>query len=82
MADEDFDYALQRIVGLISQHRSALPNNSLSVTANITTPPDLVALPDKGLGTSATLIHLETSILPNLAQGHAGPRYYGFQMPN
>jgi hypothetical protein len=80
MANEEFEFdaALLRITDLISKHRSSLRDKSLPVTANLTNTPELISLPDKGLGTRSTLDHLETSILPNLAQGHAGPRYYGF----
>ena len=73
----DFDSALNALPQLIKAHLSSLQSNSLPVTANLKSIPTLPYLPATGLGTTKTFEHLQSSILPNLAQGHAGPRYYG-----
>ena len=73
----DFAKAVNSLSELITEHVNSLTSSSLPVTANLTTPPPLPALPNVGLGTSETLNHIRSTILPNLAQGHAGPRYFG-----
>jgi hypothetical protein len=77
MDDSDINTVLNALPQVIGIHVSSLLNNSLPTTANVKSIPVLPSLPSTGLGTSKTFEHLESSILPNLAQGHAGPRYYG-----
>jgi hypothetical protein len=77
MEDEGFYKVLSEFPGLVTQHRAELRSTSTPVTANLVDPPQLPPLPSIGLGTADTIAHLQRTILPNLAQGHAGPRYYG-----
>jgi len=63
---------------LIAQQQRSLNSANVPVTANINgASTDLPEIPSKGLGTFETFNHLQSAILPNLAQGHAGPRYFG-----
>lgn len=77
MADEGFYKALCEFPGLVAEHQTNLQSSSTPVTANLINPPQLPSLPLIGLGTADTIAHLQRTILPNLAQGHAGPRHYG-----
>ena len=79
--DDDFNTVLNALPQLIKSHLSSVQNNSLPITANVTSIPTLPPLPTTGLGTTKTFEHLQSIILPNLAQGHAGPRYYGTHFP-
>jgi glutamate/tyrosine decarboxylase-like PLP-dependent enzyme len=76
MADADFTTILDTLPQVIQTHITSLQSNSLPITANLTTPIRFPPLPTTGLGTSKTWTHL-SSIVPSLAQGHAGARYYG-----
>jgi hypothetical protein len=69
--------ALNILATRTSEHFRSLESNALPVTANLTTTPPLASLPLTGLGTEATFAHLQSDIVPHLAQGHTGPRYYG-----
>lgn len=83
MEDDDFNTALHSLPELIRTHTSAVKSNSLPITANLecNSIPALPYLPAIGLGTAKTFEHIQSTILPNLAQGHAGPRYYGTNTP-
>jgi len=75
--ETEFNHALDLLPTLIKQHRTAISTNSLPITANLASPPTLPTLPTAGLGLEQTFQHLQSSILPHLAQAHSGPRYYG-----
>ena len=77
MADDGFYKALCEFPGLVTSHQANLQSTSTPVTANLRNPPQLHPIPLTGLGTAETITHLQQTILPNLAQGHAGPHYYG-----
>jgi hypothetical protein len=74
---EDEALISNAIPELIKGHIHGLENGALPVTADLPETIDLPGLPNVGIGTSETFAHIQSSILPNLAQGHAGPRYYG-----
>jgi hypothetical protein len=69
--------ALHALSKQVAEHFKSLESDTLPVTTNLTSPPLLPDLPAAGLGTSETFAHLQSTIVPHLAQGHAGPRYYG-----
>jgi hypothetical protein len=78
--NDAFVAALHTIPELVKKHLQELENRtttSVQVTANLVKPPLLPELPANGFGVTKTFDHLQTTILPSLAQGHAGPRYYG-----
>jgi len=75
--DEDFLAILNSFPQLVQTQLKSLIQLSHPVTANLQTSVSLPALPDTGLGTKGTFEHILKDIIPNLAQGHAGPRYYG-----
>jgi len=78
--DEDFLAILNNLPQLVQTQLKSLVELSHPVTANIQTSLALPALPDTGLGTKTTFEHILSDIIPNLAQGHAGPRYYGITL--
>lgn len=75
--DKDFSTLINGLPNIIENHISSLQSNSAPVTANLHEIPSLPSLPSVGLGTAKTFSYLQSTILPSLAQGHAGPRYYG-----
>ena len=75
--DQEFLSCIDNLQELVKRHISALESNCLSVTANLDEIPRLPILPKDGLRTVKTLAHIQSSILPKLAEGHSGPRYYG-----
>jgi hypothetical protein len=79
--NEEFNAALETIPELVKKHLRELDNTSTTstapVTANLDKPPPLPCLPSHGYGITDTFRHLQSTVLPSLAQGHAGPRYYG-----
>lgn len=79
--NEEINTALESIPELVKKHLQELDittaSGSVQVTANLDKLPPLPCLPSDGYGITDTFHHLRSTILPSLAQGHAGPRYYG-----
>jgi hypothetical protein len=79
--NEEFNAALETIPEIVKKHLRELDytatTSSVPVTANLDKLPQLPRLPSHGYGISDTFHHLQSTVLPSLAQGHAGPRYYG-----
>lgn len=81
MTDDGFRKALSEFPSQVLQYQELLLSNSTPVTANVkeASLPSL-PVPPIGVGTERTITHLQHSVVPNLAQGHAGPRYYGISL--
>lgn len=77
----EFDHSLSTVVShILDRHHSLselpiLPSPS-DVQRTISSLPP--ALPQKGLGTTATTDYLLSTLLPGCLQAQNGPRYFGF----